>query len=66
MIQSANTFLVWVVYGCYYYYYYYYYHHRHPCYHVYAGYLQIIYLKQTMFLGYTVLQLFCVYNLRYM
>ena len=26
----------------------------------------IIYLKQTMFLGYIVLQLFCIYNLCYM
>ena len=26
----------------------------------------MIYLKQTMFLGYTVLQLFCIYNLCYM
>ena len=42
-----------------YYYYYYYY------YHLYAGYLQM-YLKQTMFLGYVALQLFCIYSLCYM
>ena len=28
--------------------------------------LSLLYLKQTMFLGYIVLQLFCIYNLCYM
>jgi hypothetical protein len=35
---------------------YYYYHHYYPCYHLYAGYLQL----------HTMLQLFCIYNLCYM
>ena len=39
-------------------------HHHHLCYHLYARYLQL-YLKQTMFLGYTVLQL-CIYSLCYL
>ena len=41
------------------YYYYYHYHHHHP---VYARYLYL-FLRQTMSLGNTVLQLFCCYYL---
>jgi hypothetical protein len=44
--------------GEYYYYYYYY-----PCNPLYARYLQCF---TTMFLSYTLLQLFCIYSLRYM
>jgi len=28
--------------------------------------ITLMYLKQIMFIGYIVLQLFCIYNLRYM
>jgi len=45
----------------YYYYYYYYYFRYHLC-----GLFTIIYLKQIMSVGYTVLQLLCAYNLCYM
>jgi hypothetical protein len=44
----------------YYYYYYYYYYYITLC-SVFA----IIYLQYTMFLGYTLLQLFCSYNLEH-
>ena len=40
-------------------------YYYHPCYHLYAGYLQLYTLKQTVFLGYTMLQLFCIDNLCY-
>jgi len=52
----------------YYYYHYYHHHHHHPCFHLYTSYREftIINLKRSMFLRYTVLQLFCIYNLCYM
>jgi len=50
----------------YYYYHHHHYHYHHPCYHIYVGYFTIVYLKQTMFLRYIVLQLFCIYSLGYM
>ena len=40
------------------YYYYYYYHHHHHHHHLYAG-IYAIFLRQTMSLGNTLLQLFC-------
>ena len=51
--------------NCYYYYYYYYYHCYH-CYHLYVVYLQLYTGKNPVFLLYTVLQLLCIYSLRYM
>ena len=55
----------------YFYYYYYYHHHHHhnhhrACYPPLSTVFTAMYLKQTMFLRYTVLQLFCIYNVRYM
>ena len=46
-------------------YYYYYYHHHHPCYHFMHGIYN--YLRENpIYLGYTVLQLSCIYSLCYM
>ena len=52
----------------YYYYYYYYYCHHHHHHHYYSlsplcTVFTFLCLKQTMFMGYAVLQLFCSYNL---
>jgi len=49
----------------YYYYYYYYHHHHHHYLLPLCRVFKIVYLKQTMFLGNAVLQLFCSYSLLY-
>jgi hypothetical protein len=54
MHGQENIMLLEVVYLCGYYYY-----------HIIIKVFTIIYLKRTMFLGYVVLQLFCIYNLCY-
>jgi len=57
LIFLRQTMSLW---NYYYYCYYYYYHHYHR--HLYA----VVYPKQTMFLGYILLQLLCIYSLYYM
>ena len=64
---SLLLLLIIIIYYYYYYYYYYYLSSSSssllsPSCKVFT----VLYLKQTMYLGYIVLQLFCTYNLRYM